>query len=116
MRNEWQKFLNLCICQETHLDNVEDYKKYQLDTEQLSETLTKLNNNLDPKSISKKSTSESLLQLESEEKAVQNSEQLLADLRRRSTTIAPLKLRRITSNRPITVESLCDWETDKVEL
>nr|XP_019939458.1 PREDICTED: envoplakin [Paralichthys olivaceus] len=116
VRNEWQKFLNLCICQETHLDNVEDYKKYQLDTEQLSETLTKLNNNLDPKSISKKSTSESLLQLESEEKAVQNSEQLLADLRRRSTTIAPLKLRRITSNRPITVESLCDWETDKDSL
>ena len=26
-RNEWQKFLNLCICQETHLDNVEEYKK-----------------------------------------------------------------------------------------
>lgn len=27
VRNEWQKFLNLCICQETHLDNVEEYKK-----------------------------------------------------------------------------------------
>lgn len=35
-----------------------------MDTEQLSETLTKLNNNLDPKSISKKSNSEMLLQLE----------------------------------------------------
>ncbi|XP_034425263.1 envoplakin a [Hippoglossus hippoglossus] len=116
VRNEWQKFLNLCICQETHLDNVEDFKKYQLDTEQLSETLTKLNNNLDPKTISKKGNSETLLQLEGEEKAVQNSEQLLADLRRRSTTIAPLKLRRITSSRPITVESLCDWETDKDSL
>lgn len=53
---------------------------------------------------------------QSEERAVQNSEQLLADLRRRSTTIAPLKLRRNTPNRPITVESLCDWEADKVEL
>lgn len=27
VRNEWQKFLNLCICQETHLDNVEEYKR-----------------------------------------------------------------------------------------
>lgn len=53
---------------------------------------------------------------QAEEKAVHDSEQMLADLRKRSTTIAPLKLRRNTSNRPITVESLCDWETDKVEL
>ncbi|KAM4604332.1 envoplakin a [Polymixia lowei] len=116
VRNEWQKFLNLCICQETHLDNVEDFKKYQLDTEQLSETLTRLNNSLDPKTVSKKSTSETLLQLEAEEKAVERSEQLLADLRRRSTNIAPLKLRRSIPSRPTTIESLCDWETDKASL
>ncbi|TKS68814.1 Envoplakin 210 kDa cornified envelope precursor protein [Collichthys lucidus] len=116
VRNEWQKFLNLCICQETHLDNVEEFKRYQMETDQLSDTLTKLNNSLDPKSISRKSNSETLLQLEAEERAVQNSEQLLADLRRRSTTIAPLKLRRNNPNRPITVESLCDWETDKAAL
>lgn len=53
---------------------------------------------------------------QAEEKAVQNSEQLLSDLRRRSTTIAPLKLRHNNPSRPTTVESLCDWETDKVEL
>lgn len=35
-----------------------------MDTEQLSETLTKLNNSLDPKSVSTKSNSEVLLQLE----------------------------------------------------
>ncbi|XP_054459877.1 envoplakin a [Anoplopoma fimbria] len=113
VRNEWQKFLNLCICQETHLDSVEEYKKYQMETEQLSETLSKLNKNLDPNSISKKSTSETLMQLEAEDVVVQNCEQQLAHLRRCSTTIAPLKLRRIAPNRPITVESLCDWETDK---
>ncbi|XP_056136215.1 envoplakin a [Lampris incognitus] len=116
VRNEWQKFLNLCICQETHLDNVEDFKKYQLDTEQLSETLTMLNKSMDPKTVSKRSNSENLLQLEAEERDVQRSEQLLADLRRRSTTIAPLKLRRAAPSRPTTVESLCDWETDKASL
>ena len=41
--------------------------QYQLDTEQLSDTLTKLNNNLDPKTISKKGNSETLLQLEVQE-------------------------------------------------
>lgn len=45
---------------------------------------------------------------------MQDCEQQLADLRRRSISIAPLKLRRTNANRPITVESLCDWEGDKV--
>lgn len=35
-----------------------------METDQLSETLTKLNNSLDPKVVSKKSNSEMLLQLE----------------------------------------------------
>lgn len=30
MRTEWQKFLNLCICQETHLDNVEEFKRVDM--------------------------------------------------------------------------------------
>ncbi|CAL8328952.1 unnamed protein product [Lota lota] len=113
VRNEWQKYLNLCICQEAHLDNVEEFKKYQLDTEQLAETLTRLNSTLDPNTISKKTNSQNLLQLETEEKSVQRGAALLADLRRRSTSIAPLKLRRTAPTRAITVESLCDWETDK---
>lgn len=27
MKNEWQNFLNLCICQESQLKSVENYKK-----------------------------------------------------------------------------------------
>lgn len=27
LQAEWQAFLNLCLAQETHLDNIEDYKK-----------------------------------------------------------------------------------------
>ncbi|XP_072318365.1 envoplakin a [Eucyclogobius newberryi] len=116
LRNEWQQFLNLCICQETHLDNVEEYKKYHMDCDQLSENLSKLNTTLDPKAIAKKSNYETVLQLEAEQKDVLNSEQLLADLRRRSTSIAPLKLRRGTSSRPVTAECLCDWDSDNVSL
>ncbi|KAM9314217.1 envoplakin a [Pholidichthys leucotaenia] len=116
VRNEWQKFLNLCICQETHLDNVEENKKFQYDVEKLSETLAKLNNTMDPKTVSKKSTAETLLHLEGEEKTVQDAEQLLANLRRRSTTVPPLKLRRNPPGKSLTVESLCDWETNQGSL
>lgn len=52
---------------------------------------------------------------QTEEKSVQDSEQLLADLRRRSTSIAPLKYRRAPPNRSVTLESLCDWESTRVE-
>ncbi|XP_077379442.1 envoplakin a [Festucalex cinctus] len=113
VRNEWQKFLHLCICQETHLDNLEQYKKYQLDSELLAENLSKLNHSLDPKLANRISNSEMMLQLEAEEKTVQDSEQLLADLRRRSTTIVPLKQRRSPPNRTVTLESLCDWESSR---
>ncbi|XP_076871991.1 envoplakin a [Brachyhypopomus gauderio] len=116
VRNEWQKFLNLCICQETHLDNVDEYKKYQLDAETLSENLSSLNSTLEPKALANKTNTEIQMVLEAEERPLQRSEQLLADLRKRSTTIAPLKLRRSAPNRPITVESLCDWNTPKASI
>ncbi|XP_027874210.1 envoplakin [Xiphophorus couchianus] len=116
VRNEWQKFLNLCICQETHLENVDEFKKFQMDAEQLSETLTELSTTLAPESVRQKSNSKTLLQMEAEEKTVQNCEQLLTVLRRRSSTISPLKLRRVSSNTPITVKSLCHWKTDQASL
>uniref|UniRef100_A0A4W5REK8 Envoplakin a n=1 Tax=Hucho hucho TaxID=62062 RepID=A0A4W5REK8_9TELE len=117
LRNEWQKFLNLCICQETHLDNIEDFKKYQLDVETLSESLSELNSSLKKvEGTTGRSGSAMTLQLEAEESTVQRNEQLLADLRKRSTTIAPLKLRRCPPTRSTTVDALCDWKTEKAEL
>ncbi|XP_028829057.1 envoplakin a [Denticeps clupeoides] len=116
VRKEWEKFLNLCICQETHLDNVQEFKKYQHDAESLSESLSKLGSGLEPKALKGKTNTEILLQLESEEKTVQQNEQLLADLRKRSTTISPLKLRRSLPSQQKGVESLCDWSTPKASL
>ncbi|XP_062402338.1 envoplakin a [Sardina pilchardus] len=116
LRNKWQEFLNLCICQEVHLENVEEYKKYQLDADTLSESLTRLGSTLDPKALSGKTNPEILLQLQAEERAVQRGEQKLADLRKRSTSIAPLKLRRSNPSRSKAIEALCDWSTPKATL
>ncbi|XP_042581163.1 envoplakin-like [Cyprinus carpio] len=115
VRNEWQKFLNLCICQETHLDNIEEYKWYQLDADTLSESLSKLGSFVDAKALNGKTSTEIQMQLEAEERPLQRNEQLLADLRKRSTSITPLKLRHTPPSKTTTVESLCDWKTPKLD-
>ncbi|KAM7372391.1 hypothetical protein PAMP_009560 [Pampus punctatissimus] len=112
MQNEWQAFLNLCLAQETHLDNIEKYKKFQLDAETMAESLERLRSTLDPKTLSAKSNSEVLLVLEGDEPAVRRNEQRLAALRELSSNIVPLKFRRIKLTKPISVVSLCDWENE----
>ncbi|KAK2916917.1 hypothetical protein Q8A67_001291 [Cirrhinus molitorella] len=110
---EWQRFLNLCLCQETHLDNVEAYKKYQLDLETFTESLKRIKSTTEPSVLNKMSNPEILLTLEGEERSVIRNEQRLADLRELCTNIAPLHLRRTTANKPINAIALCDWSTDK---
>ncbi|XP_031726665.1 envoplakin-like [Anarrhichthys ocellatus] len=106
---EWQSFLNLCLAQETHLDNIEDYRKFQLDAETLSESLERINSVMDPKSLGNKSNPQVLMALEGDEPAVKRNEQRLADLRQLSSRILPLKSRRMKPTKATTVVALCDW-------
>ncbi|XP_043090950.1 envoplakin [Puntigrus tetrazona] len=110
---EWQRFLNLCLCQDTHLDNVEAYKKYQLDLETFTESLKRIKSTTEPSALNNMSNPEILLTLEGEERSIMRNEQRLADLSELCTSIAPLHLRRSTANNPISAIALCDWSTDK---
>ncbi|XP_072225362.1 envoplakin [Leuresthes tenuis] len=110
---EWQAFLNLCIAQEAHLDNIDNYKKFQLDAETLSESLERLTSTLDPTSQKNRSNQEVLLALEGDEPAMRRNEQRLAALRESSSDIVPLKLRRTRPTAPTTAVSLCDWEDEE---
>ncbi|KAF6722971.1 Envoplakin [Oryzias melastigma] len=112
---EWQAFLNLCLTQETHLDNINFYKQFQLDAETLSHSLERLSSTLDPKSLRNKSNSEILLALEGEEPSLRRNEQRLVSLKERSSSVPPLKLRRVQPRKPTPVFSLCDW-TDEEEV
>ncbi|CAL8270711.1 unnamed protein product [Lota lota] len=112
---EWQSFLNLCIAQDTHLDNIEDYRKFQLDAETMGESLKRLHGNLNPNVSVNKSTPEFLLALEADEPAVERNALRLAALRKLSTSVVPLKLRRATPTRPTPALSLCEW-TERGEL
>uniref|UniRef100_A0A3Q3WJ83 Envoplakin b n=1 Tax=Mola mola TaxID=94237 RepID=A0A3Q3WJ83_MOLML len=107
VQTEWQAFLNLCLAQETHLDNIEEYKKFQLDAETLSDSLKRLNSTLDPKSLANKSNPELLLA--GDEPAIRRNEQRLAALRELSTNVMPLKLRRLQPTKLTTGVALCDW-------
>ncbi|KAM4530655.1 envoplakin-like [Odontesthes bonariensis] len=110
---DWQAFLNLCIAQEAHLDNIDNYRKFQLDAETLSESLERLTSTLDPKSQKNKSNPEVLLALEGDEPAMRRNEQRLAALRESSSGVVPLKLRRTRPTAPTTVKSLCDWADEE---
>ncbi|KAM4717678.1 envoplakin-like isoform 2-T2 [Anableps anableps] len=106
---EWQSFLNLCIAQEMHLENIDNYRKFQLEAETLSDSLQRLDSTLDPKSLTNKSNSEVLLALEGDEPSLKRNEQRLEALRELSGSVPPLKLRRTQPTKPTTVVSLCDW-------
>uniref|UniRef100_A0A8C8E9P6 Envoplakin n=1 Tax=Otus sunia TaxID=257818 RepID=A0A8C8E9P6_9STRI len=121
LKNEWQNFLNLCICQESQLKSVESYKKFQDDAEAVSRSLKKMNSDLDTKysKFNKDSpgvVSDLLLQLENEEKAVKQAEKSITDLKRRSKEISPLKLRRMPPSQTLTLDTLCDWDAGEVQL
>uniref|UniRef100_A0A669PVG6 SH3 domain-containing protein n=1 Tax=Phasianus colchicus TaxID=9054 RepID=A0A669PVG6_PHACC len=117
LKNEWQNFLNLCICQESQLKSVENYKKFQDDAETVSRSLKKMSSDLDTKytKFNKDSpgvVSDLLLHLE----AVKQAEKSIADLKKRSKEISPLKLRRMRSSQPLTLDTLCDWDAGEVQL
>uniref|UniRef100_A0A8C4T782 Envoplakin a n=1 Tax=Erpetoichthys calabaricus TaxID=27687 RepID=A0A8C4T782_ERPCA len=119
LQTEWQDFLNLCVCKETHLHNVEDYKKFYDDVDSASQAVKKQNADLDSKVANSNSTSEIQRYIEVSLEArggrlsVQQNERLLADLRKRAPEISPLKLRHTMPSKSVPVESLCDWNNDK---
>ncbi|XP_033038146.1 envoplakin [Trachypithecus francoisi] len=121
LKMEWQNFLNLCICQETQLQHVEDYRRFQEEADSVSQTLAKLNSNLDAKYSPAPggppgALTELLQQLEAEEKQLAVTERATGDLQRRSRDVAPLPQRRNPPQQPLHVDSICDWDSGEVQL
>uniref|UniRef100_A0A3P8ZS99 Desmoplakin SH3 domain-containing protein n=1 Tax=Esox lucius TaxID=8010 RepID=A0A3P8ZS99_ESOLU len=115
VQQEWTRLLNLCICQDVHLGKIEDYRKYQLDEETLSESMKRLNSNLEPKPFDKKSNSEILLQLEGDERAVLRiTNNASAALREFSSTIATSEDASSPAAKPTPLVSLCEWTSGEV--
>lgn len=45
---------------------------------------------------------------------MKQAEKSIADLKRRSKEISPLKLRRTRPSQPLTLDTLCDWDAGEV--
>ncbi|XP_047671620.1 envoplakin-like [Tachysurus fulvidraco] len=115
LQKQWHQFLNLCTCQEAHLDNVDIYKKFQLESETVSESMKRINSTMEPSVLSNMSNSQILLQLEGEERAVQRNERRLIELKELCDKVPPLPQRRAQYGN-CSVVALCDWKTDKASI
>uniref|UniRef100_A0A8C0DP91 Envoplakin n=1 Tax=Balaenoptera musculus TaxID=9771 RepID=A0A8C0DP91_BALMU len=120
LKLEWQNFLNLCICQESQLQHVEGYSRFQEEADSVSQTLAKLNSSLDtqysPAPGGPPGAPTELLQLEAEEKQLAVAEKTVGDLQLRSREVAPLPQRRNPPQQALHVNSICDWDTGEVQL
>lgn len=121
LKTEWQNFLNLCICQESQLQHVENYRRFQEEADSVSQTLAKVNSSLDIQCSPAPggppaNPTELLQQLEAEEKKLAMAEKTIGDLKRQSREVAPLPQRRNPLQQPLTVDSICDWDSGEVQL
>ncbi|XP_070245208.1 envoplakin [Bos mutus] len=121
LKVEWQNFLNLCICQESQLQHMEDYRRFQEEADSVSQTLAKLNSSLDSQYSPAPegppgALMEMLRQLEAEEKQLTMAEKTLKDLQLQSQGVAPLPQRRNLPLQPLRVDSICDWDSGEVQL
>uniref|UniRef100_A0A8C6XBL6 Periplakin n=1 Tax=Naja naja TaxID=35670 RepID=A0A8C6XBL6_NAJNA len=116
---DWKEYLNLLICEESHLKFMEDYHQFQKDAKDAQELLRKVDTDLDQKyspDFKDRYQIESLLHdLEDQEKALDKYEDVVSSLQKRSQQVLPLKYRREPPVKPIPVEALCDYENEQVK-
>uniref|UniRef100_A0A8C9AY10 Periplakin n=1 Tax=Prolemur simus TaxID=1328070 RepID=A0A8C9AY10_PROSS len=119
---DWKEYLNLLICEESHLKYMEDYHQFHRDVKDAQELLRRVDSDLDQK-YTVPSTTPRLLtggltwppphSLQDQEKALDKYEDVVRGLQKRGQQVVPLKYRRETPLKPIPVEALCDFESDQ---
>uniref|UniRef100_A0A452RP37 Periplakin n=1 Tax=Ursus americanus TaxID=9643 RepID=A0A452RP37_URSAM len=114
---DWKEYLNLLICEESHLKYMEDYHQFHRDVRDAQELLRKVDSDLDHKyspDFKDQYQLELLLrELDDQEKALDKYEHVVRGLQKRGQQVVPLKYRRETPLKPIPVEALCDFEGDR---
>uniref|UniRef100_A0A8C0MB39 Periplakin n=1 Tax=Canis lupus familiaris TaxID=9615 RepID=A0A8C0MB39_CANLF len=114
---DWKEYLNLLICEESHLKYMEDYHQFHRDMKDAQELLHKVDLDLNQKygpDFKDKYQIELLLrELDDQEKALDKYEHVVRGLEKRGQQVVPLKYRRETPLKPIPVEALCDFEGDQ---
>ncbi|XP_058426096.1 LOW QUALITY PROTEIN: periplakin [Diceros bicornis minor] len=114
---DWKEYLNLLICEESHLKYMEDYHQFHRDVKAAQELLRKVDSDLSQKyspDFKDRYQLELLLrELDDQEKALDKYEHVVRGLQQRGQQVVPLRYRRETPLQPVPVEALCDFEGDQ---
>ncbi|CAN0008019.1 unnamed protein product [Lampetra planeri] len=121
VENDWKRYLNLLICEEAHLKFMTEHHKFNKDAKESNEWLTKQSADMkrrytvDPNDSALR-VEELFKEVQEKEKEMDAYEKNVVALRNRATQIVPLKYRREKIPKPLTVETLCDYEDGELVL
>lgn len=117
---DWKEYLNLLICEESHLKNMKDYHKFHKDAKEAQDLLKKvdtdLNQKYSPEFKDIYQTEFLLRDLDDQEKTMDKFGDVVSSLQKRSQQVLPLKYRRETPLKPIPVEALCDYFSEEGQI
>ncbi|XP_067912472.1 periplakin isoform X2 [Heterodontus francisci] len=117
---DWKEYLNLLICEENHLKNMDDYHKFYKDAKDMQDLLKKVDNDLDQKynpEFKNEFQLQTLLQdLDDQDRALDKYNDAVKTLKKRSHQVLPLKYRRANPPKPVPVEALCDFEAEETHI
>ncbi|XP_066546413.1 periplakin [Amia ocellicauda] len=117
---DWKEYLNLLICEENHLKHMEEYHKYHKDARDTQDMLkrmdTELNQKYSPEFKDMYQTEAMIRDLDDQAKAMDNYDERVKALQKRSQQVLPLKYRRETPAKALPVEALCEFESDEGQI
>ncbi|XP_078096913.1 periplakin [Mustelus asterias] len=117
---DWKEYLNLLICEENHLKNMDDYHKFYKDSKDMQDLLKKVDDDLDhkynPEFKDEFQLQTMLRDLEDQDRALDKYDDAVKTLRNRSCQVLPLKYRRANPPKPVPVEALCDFDAEETHI
>lgn len=117
---DWKEYLNLLICEENHLKHMDEYHKYHKearDTQDLLKRLeTELNQKYNPEFKDVYQTEGLIREMDDQAKAMDNFDERVKALQKRSLQVLPLKYRREPPQKLLPIEALCEFDTDEGQI
>ncbi|XP_056096574.1 periplakin [Rhinichthys klamathensis goyatoka] len=114
---DWKEYLNLLICEENHLKNMDDYHKFHKDARDTNDLLkrleTEINQKYNPEFKDMYQIEGLITDLDDQAKAMGHFDERLKDLQKRSLQVLPLKYRRETPQKLLPIEALCEYEANE---
>uniref|UniRef100_A0A7N8Y1P7 Periplakin n=1 Tax=Mastacembelus armatus TaxID=205130 RepID=A0A7N8Y1P7_9TELE len=114
---DWKEYLNLLICEENHLKHMDEYHKEARDTQDLLKRLdTEIGQKYNPEFKDVYQMEGLIRELDDQSKAMDNFDERVKALQKRSLQVLPLKYRRETPQKLLPIEALCEFDTEEGQI